>query len=304
MSVNLCRWAWSLDLDTREKITLLALADCCNGHHGASTCWPSTALLRQMTGLSPATLKRALATLEARALISRELGGGRATTTYRLACTDSPNGRLDLDDPTLPESSRRGLNGSSQGAQSEPGGGSHGAPRGLTVSRQGAQSEPAGGSTRAPRGLNLSRQGAQSEPEGAHIEPRTGKEPEENPPGGTRERANDGAAREREDSLSGPPGGAIEWAQIASRARPDLPVTAHARAWEKFRAYHGDTRMSAQERAKSWRLWILRERDEHVDENHRERYTRVTRSDWGAFLGRPDSSDLSADYAVIRPETT
>ena len=283
MSLHLCRWAWSLDLDTREKIALLALADCCNGHNGSSTCWPSTALLRQMTGLSAASLKRALATLEARALISRELGGGRTTTKYRLACTDSPNGRLDLDDPTVPESPPRGLNGSPQGAQSEPAGGSH----------------------RAPRGLRLSRQGAQAEPQGAQAEPRTRKEPEGNPPGGKRERANATSARERERSLSGTPGGAIAWAQIAAQARPDLPVTVHARAWEKFRAYHGDgdASMSPAELAKTWRLWILRERIDHVDERHSQCHTRVTPSDWGGFLGTPQPADLSADYAVLHPET-
>lgn len=88
MSYALIRWAWSTSVNATEKLVLLALADCCNGHHDSNVCWPSMAHMQAVTGLSARTLQRAFNGLEAGGLISRTFGHGKETTTYTLHPVD------------------------------------------------------------------------------------------------------------------------------------------------------------------------------------------------------------------------
>ncbi|MBK1632640.1 hypothetical protein CKO31_18210 [Thiohalocapsa halophila] len=286
MSYRLTEWAWSVDgLSPHARLSLLALADCCNGSRRNATCWPSLAHLVSKTGLSRASLKRALRELESRALIDRRPGNGRRATVYRLACQDSPNKRLDLGDPTVaprPEQAAAAAKSprpqaSARGVTQTP----LNASRGVTQTPLGEQPEPPGGSHRPP------------EP---GIEP--GK-----PPGGTeRDIASPRAhARETEPAagtaLSEAPGG--DWRAIAAAVRPDLPDVAAVRA--KFDAYHRGTSFRDQSAAdQAWELWLLRERV-----TYQECVSRITigvdRAP-GAFLATmpSGSEDLAVEYEVLR----
>ena len=271
MSLSLTRWAWSVEgLSAPCRLVLLALADCCNGSRHSHTCWPSFAQLERMTALSQATIKRALRALEARSLIDRRPGSGRRSTVYRLACMDSPNASLALDDPTLDP-----LPASSRGVTVTP----YTQSRGVTLTPLGVHSEPKGGHC-DPRNQERTRKG-------------TGETERDSDP---EARAHAHATPNEPQSLSqGPP---VPFLEIAAALRPDLPDPGAVK--RKFEVHHTGHAFTPAEWDRQWRLWLLRERQTRADcSAHAEQ---VGDRAPGAFLAnrcaRP--RDLSAEYEVIR----
>lgn len=74
MAYQFQKWAWdvagTLNLESSERLVLLALADRANG--GTRQCWPRQRTLAAQTGLNVATVRRALKALEEHGLIERE----------------------------------------------------------------------------------------------------------------------------------------------------------------------------------------------------------------------------------------
>ena len=277
MSYRLSDWAWSVaDLTPTQKLVLLALAQCCNGKPGNTVCWPSQARLRAMTALSERSVRYALRDLEARCLIASEPGRGKTSTRYRLTVQDSPNGCLDLPDPTADARPRGARDAAPEGQQvpgSGPAEGQEMPLRGATVAGRGA-TVAAGTSKEQVR-----EQGAQRE----LLDP------------ASRVRAREPAAG---TALSQPPG--PRWRMIAAAVRPDLPDAAAVRA--KFEAYHRGATFDDEAAAeRAWELWLLREQTSACRSRFR-RYTEPLRTVPGAFLtGRPlASADLCAPDEVIR----
>jgi hypothetical protein len=60
MSVSVMAAVWTLDLPPREKLVLLALADCANDE---GRCWPSASTLARKTGEGERTVRRAVQSL-------------------------------------------------------------------------------------------------------------------------------------------------------------------------------------------------------------------------------------------------
>lgn len=294
MSYRLTEWAWSVaDLAPSTRLVLLALADCCNGNRRTATCWPSLSHLEDKTGLSRASLKRALRDLEARDLIDRRPGDGRRATVYRLACQDSPNKRLDLGDPNTqvaPPGSAGTATGRSAGDPAPAAGrgvimNPLNGSRGVTVTPLGGHDEPPGGSHRPP------------EP---GIEPGKGTGgTERDLPPRARAHAREAAA---DPALSGPP--APRWREVAATVRPDITDPGAVR--RKFEAYHrGRTFPDEAAEERAWELWLLRECTTRA-----KRYTDSAESAGraaGSFLRRIvlhaedlTADDLTADYEVIQ----
>jgi len=90
-------WAWGCrGLKPAQRLVLLALAELAddNGEH----CFPSLGLLERMTELSRRGITKALGELDGR-LISRERGGPRRSTSYRLPISDPGGGGRQIDGP-------------------------------------------------------------------------------------------------------------------------------------------------------------------------------------------------------------
>lgn len=302
MSLPLTRWAWSVQTSPSEKLVLLALSDCCNGQRKSHTCWPSIAKLHAMTGLSKRSVQRSLALLERRALIARSLGTGRQTTVYRLACTDSPNGRLDLEDPTLADIADAPGVLSDGGCEGSP---KHG--RGDTVTSEGRRPDTAevpewhpGGDTVAPQGC---RPGAQGCHGGTQTRNEPGREPGEEREGENPAGESDiGAAPIAAKTLSqGPP---VPWFEIAEEVRPDLAGDLDG-VLAKFSAYNNGASHLPAEWERQWRLWLLREHGGRVAGRARSGQAPANRRPPGSFLQRAcdplDPLDLCADYEVLKP---
>ena len=262
MSYNLTSWAWSVTgLSTAEKITLLALADACNGKQRSITCYPSISKIQQQTALSKRAVQRALAALENRALISRTLGTGRTTTMYKLACVDSTNCCLDLDDPTCESFT----DGRHSGTPAVP--------------------------DRHPRGVTVAPQGCHSGAQGCHSDTQTRKEPGIEPviPLGI-ERESQSKKGVDTMCLSQFPQG--ELVRIAAEARPDLPDFSPVLA--KFAAHVNGATYPPVEWERRWRLWLLNER---VPRSRSQQQSPA--GEFGAFLSVARPGDLSADYEVL-----
>jgi DNA-binding MarR family transcriptional regulator len=83
MSVEASRWAWSIKgLDLKQKMTLIALADCCRSADGTQSCWPSIDHLVGMTELSRASVFRAIKALEKLNLIKVERRRNRSSVYH------------------------------------------------------------------------------------------------------------------------------------------------------------------------------------------------------------------------------
>lgn len=99
MSIAALNWAWRQELPPMEKLALVAIADFADG---TGSCFPGQGRLVYMTGMSQATLKRAIAAMEAAGLLSRERRtdkrGHRTSDRYQLHMT-AEDERLGL---TLP----------------------------------------------------------------------------------------------------------------------------------------------------------------------------------------------------------
>ena len=99
MSIAALNWAWRQELPPMEKLALVAIADFADG---TGSCFPGQGRLVDMTGMSQATLKRAIAAMEAAGLLSRERRtdkrGHRTSDRYQLHMT-AEDERLGL---TLP----------------------------------------------------------------------------------------------------------------------------------------------------------------------------------------------------------
>jgi hypothetical protein len=266
MSHRLTDWAMEVEnLSTHERVVLLVLAYCCNGGKANSTCWPSLAYLKDKSGLSRSAIKRTLLDLERRALIDRKTGSGRATTVYRLACSDSPNGRLDLDDPTV------NVAASTRG-QAEPPEGPHGTPRGSPQNPQRVPTEQ------------------ERVPTGPRTEERTRKGT-----GGKREARAPVPEPTAAKTLSLPPvplstEAIPDWEAIALELRPEIAERVH-RVWKKFEVSHPETRTPSDWRQR-WSRWVLDERQTR-DECYTRRPENHTRP-LGAFLGAGQPTDLNA----------
>lgn len=310
MSVPLTTWAWSCALPVNEKLLLLALADCCHARQRSHTCWPSRAKLEAMTGFSRSTLKRTLHALEQRALIQCTPGRGRVNSTYRLACTDSPNHCLDLDDPLAPERKKRRsapARGSKRGPAEGPPTDPPNPPGGVTAADP---PKPSGGVTAA------NPQRVQPGPQRVHSsDPRNRKRT-----GRGREAESSAAPASREPmpptpSAKPPPTSTacslsqqppVAWLAIAERVRPDLRDP--RRVFDKFAAYQGEAVHQPAEWERRWRLWLSREREPSVGARPASPSSasaeRAPSQHWGSFLDPPAdaehaTSDLTADFEVI-----
>jgi hypothetical protein len=73
-----------LQLPAQEKSVLVALAVAIGARNNGPDCWPSIDTLARWTSLHRATVMKALKSLQARRLITRVPGGGRASTHYTL----------------------------------------------------------------------------------------------------------------------------------------------------------------------------------------------------------------------------
>lgn len=97
MSVEALVWAFNQPIPTSERFVLVALGD--HADQDAS-CWPSRTRISARTGLSEATVKRALRSLQERGLIrveSRVRENGSSTSNrYYLQITDSVNGGVTM----------------------------------------------------------------------------------------------------------------------------------------------------------------------------------------------------------------
>lgn len=84
MSFQAMAWAVGIKLPSQEKITLVMLANYANEE---GRCWPSIDTLCKDTGLSRATVKRALKKLEDRSLLikaKRSKGPLQTSNLYKL----------------------------------------------------------------------------------------------------------------------------------------------------------------------------------------------------------------------------
>lgn len=92
MSVNATSWAWRQSTESSgQRLTLIALADCCSEHDGepGEIGWPSLAHLSRMTGIGESTLKTHLDRLAELDLIQkverrRRRDGRLGTWIYRI----------------------------------------------------------------------------------------------------------------------------------------------------------------------------------------------------------------------------
>ena len=87
MSIAAMTWAFEQPLPPNQKIVLLALADCENGH--SLICIPGQERIAEMATMSVRSVRRMLDALEDGGYITRERrvnpdGGGRKTDSYRL----------------------------------------------------------------------------------------------------------------------------------------------------------------------------------------------------------------------------
>ena len=85
MSIEALNWAWRQELPPMEKLALVAIADFADG---TGSCFPGQGRLVAMTGMSQATLKRSITSMEDAGLLSRERRtdkrGHRTTDRYQL----------------------------------------------------------------------------------------------------------------------------------------------------------------------------------------------------------------------------
>jgi hypothetical protein len=85
MSVEASRYVWGLDLDSRDKMVALCIADHYNNKEGCA--WPSTRTIEQRTGLSRRTVFRSIAALIDEGVITadnRHRGNGsQQSNAYR-----------------------------------------------------------------------------------------------------------------------------------------------------------------------------------------------------------------------------
>lgn len=135
LSVDVTTWAWTVpDLPPTTKLVLLHLADRANSypHHKA---WPTLGGICHDTGVSRATVKRALATLRERELIIPIGYGGKTGQAVVYALAGRWNSRQKRWE-------RRGAHGEPGWVHCEPPVGSQRDPGGLTVSPHQAHGEP------------------------------------------------------------------------------------------------------------------------------------------------------------------
>lgn len=85
MSLKYMNDAWSMPLNSSEKIVLLALADCANDD---GECWPSFENLKKKTGMANSTLSKHLKILKGAGIIQStphgEIGSGKKVNSYKL----------------------------------------------------------------------------------------------------------------------------------------------------------------------------------------------------------------------------
>lgn len=74
-------WAWSQTVTPTQKLVLLSLAEHANDSGG---CWPSTARLRELTGLSERAIRNAVRELEKLGLLICRQGRGKTSSHYSL----------------------------------------------------------------------------------------------------------------------------------------------------------------------------------------------------------------------------
>lgn len=84
MSLVATRWAWSQEINSVEKLVLLALADAVNSQGARASCWPSVQRLMDVTRLARRTVFKVLSSLEKKTLLIREPGKQGRSTVYRL----------------------------------------------------------------------------------------------------------------------------------------------------------------------------------------------------------------------------
>lgn len=101
MSYRATNWAYDMKITGPQKPVLVALADMADE---AATCFPGQGRIAEMTGLSTATVARAISKLESQGLISRtrrvDQFGHRTSDRYQLHLTVTVTETLDSTAPT------------------------------------------------------------------------------------------------------------------------------------------------------------------------------------------------------------
>lgn len=106
MSFIALRWAVrQRGLPITAKLLLVQLAEYASDHSGNETCWPSVNTLVLDTGLSRASIFRALAVLEQASLIARE-GRTRSQSTMYLLKLDAHTSAADRTSHTATQGGR------------------------------------------------------------------------------------------------------------------------------------------------------------------------------------------------------
>lgn len=125
MSNNATNWAYSLEIDTSPKATLLAMANCHNAQTGR--CDPSVEYLAQLTGKSVRTTKRNIRWLIDRKLVE-QTRGRRVAASYKLDCESVAEPEPVAADPAegqngtfleVPKADQNGTSCQSRGAKTD-----------------------------------------------------------------------------------------------------------------------------------------------------------------------------------------
>lgn len=255
MSYPLMARAWEIvGIDSKAKLALLALADCCNQERDTQGCWPSLPWLAERTGLPRRSLIRALAE-QAQGLLERTTSKGRSTH-YRLVLAPATEPDREAS-PRKPQGSARSLEETSATLALVPTETSATLAL-LTPETRATLALPTEGSS-ATLALPKGQSSATLAPSSATLAPRTSKEPEEKTRG-KRESARATQPRsQRSPALSDPL--ALDWRTLAGIHRPDLSDP--EQVWAKFRAFYGIEGLSSPDWARRWGLWLARERENY-----------------------------------------
>ena len=153
MSIEARDWAYKQPITAPMKPVLLALAECADERGGS--CWPSLSKLAYMTGLSTASVKRALQQLDGNLIIRKRSKGGRSSSYVLLLdklAHSEPAQREPVENELAQGELVTGSESTSQLAQSDP---ELAQSEPLTVSNRPKPSIPSKKEGKPPRRIEL-----------------------------------------------------------------------------------------------------------------------------------------------------